>query len=462
MATIIKSSKPLATQPIKTGQALGAILASLGLERSLPLIHGAQGCSAFAKIFFIHHFHEPMPLQSTAMDPVTTVMGSDDNIVKALDTVCQKNQPKLIVLMSSGVAEAQGCDLPRAVKLFRSECPRHDKVEIVSVNTPDFYGSFENGFSALLEALVDQLIPHQPVRNVRKKRVNLLLSHMLSPGDVEQIRSYVEAFGLQPVLLPDLSHSLDGHLMRSDYTSVSQGGADLNLLKQMGQSAMTVVIGPSLQRVGQLLESRTGVPCHYFPHLMNLQQTDGFIDLLRRQADRLVPDWIERQRGQLLDAMIDTHIWVNGRRFGLAAEADLLGAWLDFAQMVGLSPSCVVAPVNQPILAKLPVEQVLVGDLEDLADQLRQQPVDMMMTNAHGAVVAERLGLPLIRIGFPIFDQFGAFRRLRQGYAGMRDTLFELGNLGWSGHQHKEVYHSIYKQPVEQIRGQAPAAEVIG
>jgi len=462
MATIIKTGKPVATQPIKSGQALGAILAALGLDRTIPLIHGAQGCSAFAKIFFIQHFHEPIPLQSTAMDPITTVMGSDDNIVQALDTLCQKNQPKLIVLLSSGVAEAQGCDLPRALKLFRADYPRHDKVEIVTVNTPDFYGSLENGYSALLEALVEQLVPKQPVRNVRKKRVNLLLSHMLSPGDVELIRSYVEAFGLQPVLLPDLSRSLDGHLVRSDYLSVSQGGTDLALLKQMGQSALTLVVGPSLQRVGQLLESRTGVPCHYFPHLMNLQQVDGFIDLLRRQADRLVPEWIERQRGQLLDAMIDTHTWVNGRRFGLAAEADLLGAWLGFAQMVGLSPSCVVAPVNQPMLASLPVEQVLVGDLEDLADTLQAQGADLLLTNAHGAVIAERMGLPLVRIGFPVFDEFGAFRRVRQGYAGMRDTLFELGNLGQAACHHRPAYHSPYKQPVAQIRGHALAAEVIG
>ena len=72
MAQVIKTRKPLATQPIKSGQPLGAILASLGIERCIPLIHGAQGCSAIAKIFFIHHFNEPNPLQSTATDPITT------------------------------------------------------------------------------------------------------------------------------------------------------------------------------------------------------------------------------------------------------------------------------------------------------------------------------------------------------------------------------------------------------
>jgi nitrogenase molybdenum-iron protein NifN len=50
-------------------------------------VHGAQGCSAFAKVFFIQHFHDPIPLQSTAMDPTSTVMGADGNILTALNAV---------------------------------------------------------------------------------------------------------------------------------------------------------------------------------------------------------------------------------------------------------------------------------------------------------------------------------------------------------------------------------------
>lgn len=181
MAQIIKSAKPVATRPIKSGQPLGAILASMGLDRCLPLIHGAQGCSAFAKVFFIQHFNEPIPLQSTAMDPVTTIMGSDENIIKALATICEKNNPRLIALMSSGLAEAQGAEMTRAIKAFRQTHPKFERTEIVHLNTPDFYGSMENGYATLVESLIEQLVPEQKIRSVRKKRVNFLLSHMLTP-----------------------------------------------------------------------------------------------------------------------------------------------------------------------------------------------------------------------------------------------------------------------------------------
>ena len=68
MATIIHSHKALAVNPLKVSQPMGATLAFLGLARAIPLMHGAQGCTAFGKVFFANHFREPIPLQTTAMD----------------------------------------------------------------------------------------------------------------------------------------------------------------------------------------------------------------------------------------------------------------------------------------------------------------------------------------------------------------------------------------------------------
>lgn len=445
MAIIVKNHKPLAVQPIKTGQPLGAILAAMGIERCIPLIHSAQGCSAFAKVFFIQHFHEPMPLQTTAMDPITTVMGADENILEALSLLCEKHNPRLMALISSGLSEAQGSDLNRAVKMFRQQYPKFERNEILTVNTPDFYGSLENGYSQFVENLISQLVPEQQLRSIRKRKINLLLSHMLTPGDIELIRQYVEGFGLQPVMVPDLSQSLDGHLVRGDFVPTSQGGTDLNALRQLGQNSMTLVIGPSMYRAGQLLQQRSGVQSINFPHLMNQAEMDRFIMTLQQISDRQPPDWITRQRGQFQDALIDTHTWIHEARFAIAAETDLLVAWLAFARSVGMQALSVVAPVNQPVLSELPVDQVTIGDLEDIQHQIEGEHCDLLFANSHAAMLAERWHLPLVRIGFPIYDEYGTFRRNRQGYAGMRDTLFELANI--RQHQHNiEIYQSPLKQ----------------
>jgi len=62
-----------------------------------------------------------------------------------------------------------------------------------------------------------------------------------------------------------------------------------------------------------------------------------------------------------------------------------------------------------------------------------------------------------MRIGFPIFDRFGEFRRVRQGYAGIRDNLFEIANYQQQACHGRPVYHSPLKQPFAQ----APMAEEV-
>nr|WP_318381724.1 nitrogenase iron-molybdenum cofactor biosynthesis protein NifN [uncultured Enterobacter sp.] len=466
MAHIIRGKKPLAVSPVKSGQPLGAILASMGFEHCIPLVHGAQGCSAFAKVFFIQHFHDPIPLQSTAMDPNTTVMGADTNIITALHTLCQRNNPRAIVLLSTGLSEAQGSDIARVVRQFRQEFSRYKSVAILTVNTPDFYGSLENGYSAVIESAIEQWVITKEVSKTdgvekstsssRNRRVNMLLSHLFTPGDVELLRSYVEAFGLQPVMVPDLSQSLDGHLASGDFQPVTQGGCPQRQIALMGQNLGSVVLGVSLKRAASLLSSHGKGDVVTLPHLMTLETCDAFIHQLKQISGRDVPAWIERQRGQLQDAMIDCHRWLQGARVAMAAEGDLLAAWCDFTRSQGMRPGPLVAPVSLPSLLNLPVEAVTIGDLEDLQDLLCQQPADLLVTHSHGVDLAEQFGLPLIRAGFPIFDRLGEFRRSRQGYSGMRDTLFELANLMRDRHNHVQAYRS----PLRQAFGLKPAPEV--
>ena len=99
MAEIIHSKKALAVNPLKVSQPIGASLAFLGLNRSLPLMHGSQDCTAFGKVFFVRHFREPIPLQTTAMDQVSSIMGADENIIEALRTLSDKSKPDIIGLV---------------------------------------------------------------------------------------------------------------------------------------------------------------------------------------------------------------------------------------------------------------------------------------------------------------------------------------------------------------------------
>ncbi len=444
MAEIIQSKKALAVNPLKVSQPVGASLAFLGLARSLPLMHGSQGCTAFGKVFFVRHFREPIPLQTTAMDQVSTIMGADENVIEALRTLSDKSKPDIIGLVTTGLSETQGTDIKRAVKDFRVAHPEFAGVAVVPVNTPDYVGCLESGYALAIEALIDTLVPASAVAGKRPKQVNVLASAMLTPGDIEAMREWIEAFGLRAVVLPDIGDSLDGHLVEAEYSSLTLGGTPRSEIEIMGESAATLVIGPSLHKAADLLKTRTGVPDWRFAGLMGLDDCDAFTQALATISGKPVPERIDRHRAQLQDAMVDCHFMLGFARLALAADPDLLGMQARFLAGMGAEIVSAVSPHKHESLAGLPIARVIVGDLEDTEKEARANDAQLVIANSHAAETADRLGLPLFRAGFPQYDLVGGYARTWVGYRGTRQALFDLANLMLRQHHELEPYRSIY------------------
>ncbi|MBL8449235.1 MAG: nitrogenase iron-molybdenum cofactor biosynthesis protein NifN [Dechloromonas sp.] len=444
MAEIIQSKKALAVNPLKVSQPVGASLAFLGLARSLPLMHGSQGCTAFGKVFFVRHFREPIPLQTTAMDQVSTIMGADDNVVEALRTLSDKSKPDIIGLVTTGLSETQGTDIKRAVKDFRVAHPEFAGVAVVPVNTPDYVGCLESGYALAIEAIIGTLVPEGRNAGKRAKQVNVLASAMLTPGDIEALREWIEAFGLRAVVLPDIGDSLDGHLVEAEFSSLTLGGTPRSEIEIMGESVATLVVGPSLFKAANLLKERTGVPDWRFEGLMGLEDCDAFTQALATISEKPVPERIDRHRAQLQDAMVDCHFMLGFARLALAADPDLLGMQARFLAGMGADIVSAVSPHKHESLAALPIAQVIVGDLEDMEKAARANDAQLVIANSHAAETAERLGLPLMRAGFPQYDHVGGYARTWVGYRGSRQALFDLANLMLRQHHELEPYRSLY------------------
>lgn len=444
MAEIIQSKKALAVNPLKVSQPVGASLAFLGLNRSLPLMHGSQGCTAFGKVFFVRHFREPIPLQTTAMDQVSTIMGADENIVEALRTLSDKSKPDIIGLVTTGLSETQGTDIRRALKDFRVAHPEFAHVAVVPVNTPDYVGCLESGYALAIESLIETLVPEGESAGKRPKQVNVLASAMLTPGDIEAIKDWVEAFGLRAIVVPDIGDSLDGHLVEAETSSLTIGGTPRSEIEIMGESAATLVVGPSLYKAANILAKRTGVPDYRFEGLMGLDDCDAFTQALAEISGKPVPEKIERHRAQLQDAMVDCHFMIGFARVALAADPDLLGQQVRFMTSMGAEVVSAVSPHKHESLAGLPIKKVIVGDLEDMEKEAKAGEAQFIMSNSHAAETAQRLGLPLMRAGFPQYDHVGGYARTWVGYRGTRQALFDIANLMLGQHHELEAYRSIY------------------
>ncbi len=460
MARITHPKRALSTNPLKSSAPLGAAMAYLGIDGAVPLFHGSQGCTAFAMVHLVRHFKEAVPLQTTAMNEVSTILGGADQIEEAIENLRKKSAPKFIGIASTALTETRGEDVPGELKEIIGRRKDFADTRIVYASTPDFSGGLEDGWARAVEAIVDTLLPRvDPVfTGTNPRQVNLLCGAHLTPAEIEELVRIIRAFGLTPIVLPDISQSLDGHVS-DNWSGTSLGGTTQPEIETMVESAFTLAIGESMRKSATLIEERAMIPSRVFQSVTGLKPVDAFIrTLMGLSGVQDVPPSIKRDRSRLIDAALDAHFHIGGTKVAIGADPDLLFGLSNC--LAGLGAEIVTAVTTttaNPIAERVPAEEVLVGDLGDFERKASETGAAVLITHAHGRHAAARLHLPLLRAGFPIFDRLGAQDICRVGYRGTRAFLYEFANIIQSQH-HRARAEDFGAAPVSEEFEHVPSA----
>src|SRR3974390_1320842 len=277
MATVTIAKKACAVNPLKMSQPIGGAFAFMGLRGSMPLLHGSQGCTSFGLTLFVRHFKEAVPLQTTAMSEVATVLGGYENVEQAVLNIHKRTKPEIIGICSTGVTETKGDDVEGYLKLIRDKHPELANFPMVYVSTPDFKDAFQDGWEKTVVRRVGGLV-ETPKNLVRRDptRVNVLPGCHLTPGDLDELRTIIEDFGLEPSFLPDLAGSLDGHIPE-EFTAATIGGIGVDEVATMGYASWTIAIGAQMRRAAEPMNKKAGTPFRLFERLCGLAPNDEFI-----------------------------------------------------------------------------------------------------------------------------------------------------------------------------------------
>jgi len=440
---VIPNASPVSRNPLKSSQTLGAALAFMGLDRAMPLFHGSQGCTSFALVLSVRHFKEAIPLQTTAMNEVSTILGGADNLEQAISNLRERAKPKVIGICTTALVETRGEDMKGDLRLILERRPEFADTQIVFVSAPDSEGCIETGWAKAVTAMVEAIVPdtggQQPVLD--PGQINILPGSAVTAADIEELRDLVEAFGLHACVVPDIGGSLDGHVGET-WSGSTNGGASLTDVRDLARGRLTIAVGESMRPAAELLEQRAGVPFRLYPTLTGLQATDRLVRALMDITGRKEPPArVKRWRSQLVDALLDGHFHLQGKRVAIAADPDLLFSLSQLYAGLGATVTVAVSSVEKAkILGFVPAPAVHVGDIGLLEDLAAGHGADLLVTTAHGRQAADRLGLPLLRAGFPIFDRLGPAHLCRIGYRGTRAAIVEAANtlLAARDHHHPE------------------------
>jgi len=131
---VYKKNKSSATQNTCTLCApLGASVVFKGVENSMMILHGGQGCATYIRRYIIGTCREPVDIASSSFSETEVIFGGEFSLGKAIDNVIAQYQPYVIGIATTCVSETIGDDVGLHLRNWTAEHP--DSPPLVTVST---------------------------------------------------------------------------------------------------------------------------------------------------------------------------------------------------------------------------------------------------------------------------------------------------------------------------------------
>jgi nitrogenase molybdenum-iron protein NifN len=399
---------------------LGASLVFKGIEGCVPLIHGSQGCATYIRRYMISHYKEPVDIASSNFSEESTVYGGSKNFITGIDNIIKQYRPKVIGIASTCLSETIGEDIPGHIRHYREsrEGSPEQMPAFIHSSTPSYCGSHADGFHNTVLSVIRTL-----ARSVEVGSGITLFPGMVTPADIRYMKEIMADFQLKGTVFPDYSETLD-NVYTSEYELIPTGGTTLEEIAAMGDSRAVIEFGSVFnkgqkslrdskvrQTAGEWLETNHYVRNHPMPMPIGLEASDRFMNLLHDLSGQIIPEKHRKERGRLLDAYVDAHKYVFGKKALLYGEEDLVTALADWLREIGMEPLWIKDT-----------------DFETLREQAEDFHPDILLGNSKGYYIARQRCIPLVRLGFPIHDRFGASRMHQIGYRGTQELFDRVVN----------------------------------
>ncbi len=441
--------------PCNMCMPMGGIIPFKGIERSMVILHGSQGCATYMRRHMAEHFNEPIDVASSSLNEKGTVYGGEHNLKQGLDNLIKLYSPRVVGVLTTCLAETIGEDIDMNTSRYIQERGLKD-FPIITVPTPGYGGSHSEGYWLAARRIVEKLGRRTPGNG----RVNVIIPN-ISPADIREIKRILQLLNVEYTMFPDFSDTLDRPFARP-YKKLPDGGTRLSEIAEMPGAAATIQFGLTVDdglSPGAYLESEFGVHLYNLPIPIGIENTDAFLSVLKEITGKHVPQDLEWERGRLLDCMIDSHKHNFQGRSVIFGEPELVYAVTTTCLENGVFPVVVatgskgnkLARLLEPKLKESPVNVHLLRetDFTQVKEKSRQMNANIAIGPSDGRFLTEKEGIPLVRIGFPIHDRVGGQRLLSVGYVGTAMFLDRITNTLLENkykNYRRAMYEKFYRQ----------------
>jgi nitrogenase molybdenum-iron protein beta chain len=408
--------------------------AALGIHNCLPHSHGSQGCCAYHRSALTRHYKDPIMATTSSFTEGASVFGGQANLLEAINNIFTIYGPDIVAVHTTCLSEVIGDDLGQIINKAIADGKIPKGKRVIHTNTPSFKGSHVTGFANMTQSMV-----HYLAENTGKRTGQInIIPGFVEPSDMAEIKRISSLMGVKSILFPDTSEVVNGPL-DGRFHMYPKGGATVDQIRSAGDSAFTVSLGSTASlSAAKLLDTKCGIRFKDLELPIGISATDAFVDALRKAAGVSVPDSIMVERGQVVDVLTDNHQYFYGKKVALVGDPDHLVSLTQFLTDMDMKILYVVT--GTPAGAKFEesirgftgpepiIKHGLGADLFYFHQLVKNNKPDLIFGNTYAKYIARDEDIPLIRIGFPIYDRVGHQYFPVVGYRGAMRMMEKILN----------------------------------
>ncbi len=438
--------------PIFTCQPCGAQYVSIGIKDCIGIVHGGQGCVMFVRLLFSQHFKESFELASSSVHEDGAVFGALNRVEEAVDVLLMRYpHVKVVPIISTCSTEVIGDDIDGVVRklnngLLKEKFPDRE-VHLIPIHTPSFVGSMVSGYDVAARDFVSYFAR----KGEPNGKINLFTG-WVNPGDVKAIKHLLKAMDIEATVLFE-TENFDSPLMPHG-NFVSHGDTTVEDMQgtanAMGSIALNRYEGG---KAVEFLEEEFGVPAVIGPTPIGIRNTDTFLKRLSEMTGKPIPESLVWERGIALDALTDlVHMFLAEKKVAIYGNADLVIGLAQFCLDLEMKPVLLLLGddntnyKDDPRILELKenvyfdMEIVTNADFWEMEDRIKNKglELDLILGHSKGRFISIDYNIPMVRVGFPVYDRAGMYRHPVVGYEGAIWLAEQMANTIFTDMEYKK------------------------
>lgn len=452
MVTVIKDKvRTGCINPIFNCQPCGAQFVAIGIKDCIPLVHGGQGCCTFVRLMFAQHFKENFDIASSSLHEDAAIFGATRRVIDGVKNLAVRYPNlKLIPIITTCSTETIGDDIEACIgeleDWLQTEMPERN-LKIVAIHTPSYKGSQAGGYNTAMEQLVKALAKQGQPSN----KVNVFTG-WVNPGDVTELKHIFSIMDIPANFLMDTEPFGAG--IMPDKSSFMEGGTTIeDIINSANASASIAPYTYEGGSAAKYLETRFKVPSIVGTVPIGIANTDKFLKQLSSLTGRRIPRILVEERSKAIDSIVDLgHMFLADKKVAIYGDPDLVIGLADFCIELGMKPVLLLLgddikeyKTDPRILAlnekaeDYTIDVICNADLWELESRVKNGlKLDLIMGHSKGRYVAIDNQIPMVRVGFPVFDRAGLWKYPVFGYHGAEFIAESIANAFFSDMEYKK------------------------